>query len=59
MVEEIEFKTSNIKKKVARLTFTIRLDDDLLAQLKAYWETNKLSKSKAIRKLIADGVKVV
>ena len=57
MPEETEFRTANIKKKVKRIMFTIRIDDDLYALLNEYQYKNKISRSRAIRDLLRAGVK--
>jgi len=57
MPEELEFKDTNTTKKTHAITFTVRFDDALIALLNSYMGRHKLNRSKAIRKLIMDGMK--
>lgn len=57
MPDELKLETEGIKKKVHRIIFTVRVDEDVLALLSDYQQKNHLNKSNAIRMLIAKGLK--
>jgi hypothetical protein len=54
-MEEISLETKGRKRYVKRITFTIRVDEKVVELLEAYAKEHNLSKSKAIREILAKG----
>lgn len=57
MEEELTLKTTNVKRKTQRVTFTIRIDEPIYFGIKDFRQKNNISKSRAIRQLIEKGLK--
>lgn len=56
MPEEIELKTKGREKYAKRVTFTVRIDDEVYNRILGYAEAKHISKSKAIRELLQQGM---
>ena len=57
MAQELEIETIGVKKKINRIVFTIRIDEDMMAHLYDYQEKNHMNRSVAVRTLITIGLK--
>jgi antitoxin component of RelBE/YafQ-DinJ toxin-antitoxin module len=57
MQDEIKLETKGRKPYVKRISFTIRIDDSVFAEIQQYQTAHNLSKSKAVRELLTKGVK--
>jgi predicted HicB family RNase H-like nuclease len=55
--DEIKIETTGRKPYIKRVTFCVRIDEDVYSFINNYAEEHKISKSKAIRELITQGVK--
>ncbi len=58
MDEIPQLETKSRKMYAKRVSFTIRIDEDIYAELQKYQAAHNLSKSKAIRELLMKGVKI-